>query len=915
MPGAFTHIYAQRGMAKLLAGNDITKDFIRPVDGALLEPQVLDPDGRMLGPAELAKAMADWPKFAALGAIGPDMFFFLQDYASPDIPCDEVMLGLSLLYYLDDQGRLDDPYEGLVAILGEINSTWAGILRLIIKLDTLWKKFVDKWNETVGPIMDKAGQVADDLAGGLLSELGDAFNELKNDLMAVGAEEVLTEGDIFSWFSLKMREGCDEQSFLWSDMLHYRRTGRVPQRLFAHARALLQSGEPIDREHGSQLLAYASGWVTHVGTDTVAHPFVNQQTGGPFRTHWQRHHLVENHLCAYNYQCTGDGQLPGDDFIGWQKDYPSLNKSALYFAVQIPQGIDGLKAEEKQGDLRRHPLPDGDDRQSSKQRDEMLDTDGALPGWLAAAIVKALVEVYADPKEGGLQQLQEEPAPRPRNLLGQPFQDGLGDGAAILGRYLGKLGVDNGGQAFSDLLKAVAPDTPDGVTVPPGFPLPWEIQAAYRFLLSYYKRTFFSLFDMDKPRRPEFFTPPASDFDFGPPDFSGVSSSDPPLEQACEVIAALLDWTWKTLEKAGQAAYDVGKSIASGATLPPREDIYNWLVLPAWQVCENARQVLVHLAYLMPQSGQLYDDNGELKKPSEIDLEVITLGHTVDGQFAAALAAAWDVLGNLDHDPALTADTLRNPKSADYPWLPVRATGLDDIAAYQAWLVKQVQSISPNSVGDPRQYVVEFRRPWGFPDRTDSSDPAKAGNRIETPLTISGPYPLGTMPPTLLSVDALPADSRRRSLYEQSSSPGKTDSLNTEYIGHQPFTKGYPQTDKSGLLSGTNPLGGPILYSAYLLGQIANNQKYSANFNLDGDRGFGYLCWDWIRGDGLEKNPRGQQYSAPLVWPEGAGAPKWQPAGPAPAGQEPGPEYLPSLKLRYPGRPGDTGTGPEGGPN
>jgi hypothetical protein len=878
MPGPFTHIYTQRRVQDLLA-DGVTADFVRPADGGLLAARRLDPDGAMLDAQELGRAMSDWPKFAALGAVGPDIFFFLQDYADPRIPCDEIMLGMSLLYYLDDQGRLDDPYEGLLLILAEISDTWAGILRLILKLDKLWKQFLEVWNATIGAILDKAGQVIDDLTGGLLSELGDAFTELRNALIAVGAEEILTEGDIFAWFSLKMRQGYDEKAFLWSDMLHYRRTSRVPQRLFAHARDLIASNVALDREHGRQLLSFAGGWVCHVGTDTIAHSFVNEQAGGPFRTHWQRHHLVENHLDAYNYERTSDGTLPPDDFVGWQSDYPSLNQSALYFAVQIPQGIDDLADDDKQGDLRRHPLPDGDDRVSRAERDQMLDTDGALPDWLAAVIVKVLVEVYADPAEGGVPSMREEAkaAYHPRNLLGQAFQDALGDGASVLGHFLEVIGVDNAGLAFSDLRKAVAPDTPVGVTVPPGFPLPWEVQATYRFMLSWFKRSFVSAFDMAKPRRPTVFTPPASDFDFGPPDFSGVSASDSPIEQVCEVLAALLDWIWKTLEGAAQLAYDLAKTAASGATLPARDALYYGLVLPAWQVCENARMVLVHLAYLMPQSEQRYDD-GELMKPSEIDIELVTLGHTVDGEFAAALAAAFDVLGNLDHDPALTANTIRNPKSGDYPWLPVRMTGKHD--------------------------AVEFRRPWGFPDRTNDPDPTRAGNLVETPATTAGPYPLGTTPPTLLGTDG-PANNRLRFDYEEAGCPEETDRLNLEFIGHQPLTNGYPVPEENAPagqpLSGTNPLGDPVVFSIYLLGQIANNKGYATSFNLDADRAYGYLCWDWTRGEATAKNPRGQDYPAPVVWPEGAD-PAWQPPLPQAAGQEPAPRYAPPLQLQYPGR-------------
>src|SRR2546423_13834269 len=130
------------------------------------------------------------------------------------------------------------------------------------------------------------------------------------------------------------------------------------------------------------------------------------------------------------------------------------------------------------------------------------------------------------------------------------FQTGLGDSATLLGKWLGVLGVGDPGLALSDLLMAVAPAPPADMHVPEGFPLPWEVQAAYRFMLSWFKREFNTSLDMDKPQRPTWFTPPASDYDFGPPDFSGVNPSDPPLTEVCGVVLALLDWLWKSFEKA-----------------------------------------------------------------------------------------------------------------------------------------------------------------------------------------------------------------------------------------------------------------------------------------------------------------------------------------------------------------------------
>ena len=122
MPGPFTHIYTERRLADFFTqdatAGGVNASFVRDVDGNLISG--LDP-GMLHGltPAEAARLMQDWPKFAALGAIGPDFFFFLQDYANPAIPCDEIMFALSLLYWLDDEGRIDE-WEGLLAIIADI---------------------------------------------------------------------------------------------------------------------------------------------------------------------------------------------------------------------------------------------------------------------------------------------------------------------------------------------------------------------------------------------------------------------------------------------------------------------------------------------------------------------------------------------------------------------------------------------------------------------------------------------------------------------------------------------------------------------------------------------------------------------------------------------------------------------------
>jgi len=876
MPGPFTHIYAARRVADLLRSPDLTENFVRRSDGDFFDDdQKLLPELiKLLGKKRCSRAMDAWPKFTAVGAIGPDLFFWLMDFHQPAVPGDEIMLAFSLLYYLDDRGFFDDFWLAVLRILeAEVPDPWAKILRLVIKLYQIWKDFVKVWNETIGPIVEKAGEILDDLSGQMLSTLGDAFTQLGNDLVALTAEEALSSVDIFDLFSLKMRKGYDEQSFMWSDMAHYRRTSAIPERLVHYAKEMLAKDET--QEHGEQLLAFALGWICHVGSDTIAHSFVNEQCGGPFRTHWQRHHLLENHIDAYMYNCTKPGGiLPQDPFIGWQESYDSLAESALYFAVQIPQDIDDLDDDKKQGDLRK-PLPTGTDQASEDRRDELLDTDGALPPWLAETISKVLIDVFADPKEGGSKEAQDRlddggPMPHPRNLGGQTFQDGLKSGTQLLDKWLHILGVGNVGVSLEELREIIAPDPEDMKNVPEGFPLPWQMQATYRFMLSWLKRSYLSSFALDRPEDPKIFTVPPEDFDFPPPDFSGVDPNDDPVSQTCETVAALLDWLWKSIKKLAELCYDTAKMILSAATILPRSLIYYRLTLPMWTAAESTRMLLVHMGFLMPMA-EKRSPGGELIRVNEIDNVLITLGGSADDAFKQALADAMDAFGNLDMDPDLLNRPTREVLGAPNPWLPVR------------------------EVNGPT--VVEFQRPWTFPDQNNSKNLKTAGNYIETPDTFAGPYPVNTMPNRLLDIDK-PVSNSARKLYEDANCPDETDNYNREFLN--------PRNENH-----FSPLGDVIIFSTYLIGQIAHNPKFVSSFNLDADRGYGYLCWDFVRdlktksGSDLRRN----HFYPPITWPEGtADDYLWQIPAPTTVGPN---KYKDPLQVHYPGRTCDIPEGPE----
>lgn len=881
MPGHFTHIYTARRVADWLAGQEVFNpsdqgDSVFPLAGSLSG----------IDPAEAARVMKEWPRFTATGAIGPDLFFFCQDYGSGPLAKspyedDALMLAMAIAYWVD--AAADNDYAPIIALLAEINTTFAQVVRFLLQLEQLWKDFLQAWNATIGPIVSAANSVLDDVTGGLVSAAGDAIDAYVAAIKQVVLQQLTTFADIFSWFSLKMRQGWDEQSFVWSDMLHYRRTTEMARNLLAEADR--QFGEDGDAVKRDQFRAFALGWICHIGTDVVAHSFVNEQAGGPFRTHWQRHHLVENHIDAWNYRQAGPGgTLPADPDIAATPDYPDLGQSALHFAVAMNAAN-----------------PNGWPRPASPD-DTSVDKDGELPDWLAEGIVRALIATYHD--KGDIE---------PANLMGDAFYGSpLADALTRAGDALATAGI-NLSQPIGDLLHQVAPQP--SFHVPAGYPLPWEVKVSYRFMITYYKKAFWGSFDLNKPRAPQVIIwPPASDWSnlASAPDLSGASSGDP-VDDVCDAIAAFIDWLGKELEGVGQLVGDIIKALASPASYPLRLLLYE-LAMIAWDITSGAHDVLAHIGFVIPHGEQVYPDNGELKLANEIDQGLISLGHNLDASFLQALADAADPFGNLDGG---ITGSLHNPRDPRYPFLPVRGKQLP--IAPQPPL-----NLDPN--------VTEFHRPWAYPGVSRSS--AADGHLYATPTevsdivaecqqaqlteqqqaaveralgpaagTVSGPYPAGATPDQVLFQTDRPVPVDERGAYENATTPAITDLLNIELIGTDAATD-------------HNPLGDPIQFSAYLMGQVLSTADYDVNFNLDSDRGFGYRCWDWIR-DSSEPphtalNGRNQSYVIPVVAPEGCplkdSAPAWHGAPPDSADDK---EI--SVQLRYllsPGtQPGDGGGG------
>ena len=831
MPGHFTHIYTARRVADhLLNGKfpDWPKSPLLQYD-----------------PAKCGNVMKKWEKFTAIGAIGPDLFYFSQDYNGQPLGplSDELMLTLATYYYFD--AAYEDDWEPLLLILEKVNSTMAALLRLLMKLHKIWKDFLAIWNRTIGPLVSDIEKLGDALTGGLLSEFSTCLTEMKLAFEQVITQEAATFADIFTNFNTCVQKGFGEKLFLWSDMSHYRRPSALCQAFVDQANKLAEAGETDKSE---QFLAFALGYMTHLGTDTVAHSFVNEQCGGPFRNHPQRHHLIENHIDAWNYSQTRDGGKLTQDPWGHSKAYPDLSMSALWFAVQTT-------LETPEGDPRPSNPPD-----DPAARQNALDVDGEMPDWMANSIVQAMMDTFQDPEE------------HPQIYQGSSFQSAINDN--LLTKSIEDATGHGPNKPLTELLEGIAPTPP--MTVRKGFPLPWQVKTMYKVMITFYRLQFNKGWELEKPKKPNFIIlPPASDFEdlLQPPDLSGIDPSNP-VDDVCGILTALVEWIGKSIGAAIKLIEDLIKMLVSPLSYGPRTGLYK-LSIMVWDIVTKTHEVMAHLGFAIPHAEQRYP-NGELRLPNEIDLPLITLGGTVDAAFREALAAAIDPLGSLsssifgfdghhglDRDQSVIGafHSVSDPK---YPYYPVLRFLLNN--KVEGW---------------------EFHRPWAWPSisrrevsneadilentKTETYDPylgIEPENNV-SPNLRPGPYPLLTMPDVFFRLDA-PVSLEVLHMYETSQTPLQTDKLNEEYLAGNELKY--------------SPLGDPIPFSAYLISQLVNKTGYSTQFNLDSDRAFAYLTWDWVRDlpnpDNPENEPGhestgilGITYALPKVPPEGD--PNW----------------------------------------
>ena len=232
MPGHFTHIYTARRVADLLAERGVRRLADLGDGGDAVRSTTRSTAGRSCGTgrssprsARSAPTSSSSRRTTTATSVGPHT--------------DQIMLGARdvLLLRRGEGGRLgaaaDHPRGGQRDDGRDASGS-------CIKLQQIWDDFVDAWNKTIGPLVDAASEIArrpdrrpdQPVPGRARRAAGRA-----QDRSARRSCSTFT--DIFGGLTnTVVQKGWQEDSFLWSDMTHYRRTSAICQALVRQAEAL-----------------------------------------------------------------------------------------------------------------------------------------------------------------------------------------------------------------------------------------------------------------------------------------------------------------------------------------------------------------------------------------------------------------------------------------------------------------------------------------------------------------------------------------------------------------------------------------------------------------------------------------------------------------------------------------------------
>ena len=621
-----------------------------------------------------------WRNYLELGSLGPDLFYLLPDF----------------------------------------KNTTGQVIRQVVQWaldvwEVLDSEFVSKWEKWIDPIATNNSQLASQLTGGLSTQLAQVLDEAISSLMSAFKGLLATMGDWFGVLTSGVPQAFGDDAFYWSDMFHYRRTYQFPFVLFTQAKdALASAGTDEERQDAEARIAFAVGWMSHCATDVTGHAFTNAKSGGPYRDHWQRHHLVENHMDSENYGARHPGPLYGE-----------YGTSALHFRLAFRHrddapynGRDDAPAYDYWSGFPAYDNGDGPTPTAHRHTFFDLDT-GPLPGHLVEGLLDAMSSVYGN--DGPHILLQDPPFsatdPATGNPDGRPNEDAMGQMWEIVYRYLK--------MSSSDAISLRLPPPPSVFT------------------------------DHSFP------TPPGgggSGIDDDPS--RGAEVDDDDSFNLLDLLLALFAWIAYIGQVIVWLLTVLPGLIVDITTFPARVVIYWAVIVPLWNLYLLARRALVMSGFAMP-------------KPAEIAPSLTTLGTKGTFDIASSLD---NPLGMPSAPRPITEPsgrlTANDPRGLDHAYprgivrdLPSAISSPDLTGALGLTSALRYRGDAATDELKPSEWIA----PWRYP----LVNQAGAGVAQEGSETHAGPYVVGSNSTILLS-GLLGSDGARASL-EKASSPAETE--------------------------------------------------------------------------------------------------------------------------------------------
>ena len=719
MPGWYIHMDVARKALDILETNDGARRLFA-------EPGP--------SPAELTELAHKHPAYAALGAIGPDIFFLLPDFKPP---------------------------------LGQM--LWGAA--------DLVKDIYEKWDENVlGPCQDQLGPIAmnqsnelDGVSGGLIGQLSDIASSATSFLLEAMQLVLIRQYDVFSLLGSGVPQGYDEQTFFWSDMLHYRKTYEFAAHLWKKATDQVNNESDPERQAELQRLqAFALGWMSHLAADVTGHSFVNEKAGGPYRLHWQRHHLVENHMDSKVY----------DTENGTGSTYQMLSCAALHLWLAFnPDGSSRVNFFDSQPGPNYSVDPNTG---GVLNRRHNWDVDSDLPKDLANFLAEGLKEVYNAEFTGSAD---------PHAM--DPSATDLPEGQCA---------------AHPTIIEDYSPGSE-------GYASAENIRTTYWWLYHYVKLTTTDYFSMLRPEQPSVFEIPEPP---SPPG-AGVADVGPGAHDHnawhnfLEIFLAIFAWIFYLGQVVIYLISLIPAIIASGISYPVRDLLYVHVELPLYNAWAALHWYLAMTGFVYPMQQEINDG-------------MVTLGLGIGDVWGSVQAALDDLDGGLHIPPMTMTEPSGSAGSQNFP--------IDVVLDPPGTLSAEIDTHLRHIICGATETPSEFMRPWLWPDVDND------GHRVprEQPLSQAGPYRTGQDVTDLMGNVA--GDARARKDFESSGSEAETIRI-----------------AQTGLPLGKH-LGDPIDYTCYVIAKLTRNDLQNpANFNLDSDRGYGYLCWDWVRNKEVVASP------------------------------------------------------------